>query len=54
VKIRTDVTLLREGRFMSILKVRKAVRILLRKGDISIPIVRIDDTLLRKIWTCIN
>ena len=35
---------------MSIVKVRKAVRILVQKGNISILIVRKDKTLLKEKW----
>jgi hypothetical protein len=39
---------------MSVLRVRKAVRLLVQKGDICILSVRKDDALLRKICTCIK
>jgi len=49
-KIPTDVTLLREEKFMSVLKVRKAIRILVEKGYISILNVQKVDMLPIEKW----
>ena len=45
---RTDVTLLWQERVMYILRVSKSVRILVRKGDISILSLRKYETLLKE------
>jgi len=45
-----NFTLLREERVICKLRVSKSVRILVRKGDISILSVRKDETLLNEKW----